>query len=524
MLKHTAGSLDEGYVLFAPIIDSTTYLIDKCGYVVHKWIGHYHPGLSVYLLPTGKLLKTGVDKSSPFTKAGGSGGIIQIIDWDGNVEWQYKLSTSTECQHHDIKYMPNGNILVIAWDKKTQDDVKLAGRNPDLFGKEFWSEQIKELRPIGKDSAEIVWQWKLWDHLIQNFDSTKENFGKVDSHTELIDANYGSEAQMMDWQHFNSIDYNSELDQILISSHNFNEIWIIDHSTTSADAASHKGGKYAKGGDILYRWGNPAAYKNGTNENQQLFYQHDATWIPKGLPQEGNIMIFNNLRGPNINKFSSVDIIKPPVDKNGFYSEEIPFGPTSLNWSYSETNPTDFRAINLSGAQMLSNGNVLICNGPKGEFFEIDTTQTIVWKYVNPVVAGTIVPQGLAPQITNTVFRCTFYPTSYSGLIGKDLTRIGLVENKNSNSEACSLIIPVYDNQNENETNIYPNPTNNFLYIDTEEKDFVIEIYDINGQKRLSVENIHSIKTTDLETGTYYVKLMSKTDFSSQFIKFIIWR
>ncbi|MEI6089809.1 MAG: aryl-sulfate sulfotransferase [bacterium] len=435
LIQHTSGSTDNGYVLFAPMGDTNTYLIDKCGYLLHKWGGNFNPGISVYLLPTGKLLKTCKDESSAFTKAGGVGGIIEIVDWDGNIEWQYKISTPTECQHHAVKYLANGNILVIVWEKKTLEDVILAGRNPESFDDEFWTEKIQELRPIGKDSAEIVWEWKVWDHLIQDFDSTRDNYGKVELHPELIDANYSVETQKVDWHHLNSIDYNPELDQILLSSYNFNEIWIIDHSTTKLEAASHIGGKSAKGGDILYRWGNPRVYRHGTDEDHQLFFQHDAKWIAKGLPYEGCISIFSNLCGTVPNQYSSVFIIKPPVDSTGFYNNDLPYAPKNPDWSYI----TDDLAINLSSAQILKNGHVIICNGTNGLFFEIDNTKNIVWQYRNPSALNVIIPQGQPTMGFNPVFRCEFYPSDFEGFDGKDLSQKGTIENENKNSDNCSL-------------------------------------------------------------------------------------
>src|SRR5690606_15913622 len=93
---------------------------------------------------------------------------------------------------------------------------------------------------------------------------------------------------------FNAIDYNPQLDQIMISTREFSELWIIDHSTTTAEAAGHTGGRSGKGGDILYRYGNPAAYNRGTRADQKFFYQHDAQWIEPGLPGAGNILVFNN--------------------------------------------------------------------------------------------------------------------------------------------------------------------------------------------------------------------------------------
>jgi hypothetical protein len=502
--------------------DTTTYLIDKCGYVVHKWNGKYRPGLSVYLLPNGKLLKSGFDKTSPFSTSGG--GFIEIQDWDGNVEWRYKLSSQEECQHHDIKMMPNGNILAIVYENKTFDEVQIAGRDPESFNKYFWSEKIKELRPIGKDSAEVVWEWKVWDHLVQDFDVERTNYAKVELHPELIDVNLYSSAKQRDWHHMNSVDYNPKFDQILLSSRHYNEIWVIDHSTTTAEAAGHDGGKYGKGGDLLYRWGNPQSYRHGSDENQQLFYQHNAHWIPDGLPYAGSILLFNNLNGPIEARYSSVDIIKTPVDDEGYYNSELPYGPASAEWKYTAPNPTDFFAINLSGAQILPNGNFLICSGAIGKFFEITAQKEIVWEYISPIGMGGIVEQGKDPKLSNNVFRCTFYPADYSAFDGKDLNRKGIIENLNENSNGCTLFVSVNEHVNENRTQIYPNPAVNYLNITTDSPNYIIEIYDAKGEKRLVKVDETSIDTSELENGIYFVKLISKTKLSTTFSKFIIWR
>ena len=160
----------------------------------------------------------------------------------------------------------------------------------------------------------------------------------------------------------NSIAYNAQLDQIVLSVRGCNEIWFLDHSTTTKEAAGHTGGKHGKGGDLIYRWGNPAAYRRGTTRDKQLVQQHDAQWIPDGYPGAGHITIFNNGydRG-----WSSVEEIVPPVDASGRYILEAgkAYGPEKPVWHYEAKNRTDFFSSEISGAHRLPNGNTLICAG-----------------------------------------------------------------------------------------------------------------------------------------------------------------
>jgi hypothetical protein len=234
-----------GQILFAPMNSQITYLINETGIITHTWSSSYLPGEAVYWLNDGTILRT--IKIAP--SGSGVGGGIQKIDWDGTVLWEFRYYTSNVLSHHDIEPLPNGNVLMIAWETKTRNEAIAAGRNPNQVGNSFKPDHIIEVKPTGPTSGEIVWEWHVWDHLIQDYDSSKANYGVVGAHSELIDINYGSSTE--DWLHCNSIDYNINLDQILISSKYFHEIWVIDHSTTTAEAASHTGGNSGKGGDLL---------------------------------------------------------------------------------------------------------------------------------------------------------------------------------------------------------------------------------------------------------------------------------
>lgn len=396
----------DGFILFAPRMSTITYLINNSGEVVHRWESTYKPREGAYLLENGNLLRPVTPGINPTFPGGGSGGKVEELDWNGTVIWDFEYSTDQYCLHHDIEPMPNGNILLIAWELKTNAEAIAEGRNPNLIPTDvIWPTYIIEVDPSNSTGGNIVWEWHVWDHLIQDYDQTKENYGVVKDHPELIDINYGA---LLDWNHVNSIDYNEDFDQIILSVHSFSEIWVIDHSTTLLEAAGHTGGKSGKGGDILYRWGNPKAYHTGGIEDQKLFWQHDAKWIQPGLSGEGNILIFNNGFGRPGLDYSSVDEIIPPVDDTGNYSftPGTSYGPDEATWVYTAENPADFFGLILSGAQRLPNGNTLICNGPYGVFIEVTPEKETVWEYVNR----------FPNPVQNNVFKIHRYPLDYPGL------------------------------------------------------------------------------------------------------------
>ena len=422
-----------GYTLWAPR-NETTYLIDNDGREVHSWTSVYLPGNTAYVLPNGNLVRTGKDGPKDLIRflGGGHGGRVEILDWDSNVLWTFLHATNDYRLHHDIEVLPNGNILMISWELKSEAEAIQAGRDPALISEgELWPDYIIEVEPVGATDFNIVWEWHIWDHLIQDFDPTKDNFGIIFDHPELLDINHvfdGSNPGRANWLHTNSIDYNAELDQIMIGSPRSHEIYVIDHSTTTEEAAGHTGGIYGKGGDFLYRWGNPRAYDRGGPQDQMFFGGHHDTWIDPGLPGEGHVLFYNNRAGGN---YSRVDEFVSPVDGSGFYPMPIGqhWGPDELEWSYVHTPPEEFFSGGLSGAQRLPNGNTLICEGrgatTAGEaanFFEVTDAGDIVWRYVNPVGNAGPIMQGGLPTSDFNSFRVQRYPLDYPGFDGQDLT------------------------------------------------------------------------------------------------------
>jgi hypothetical protein len=513
----------DGYILFSGISSTETYLIDKCGRKVNQWSSSYRPGLSVSFLTNGELFRTGLSASSSFGSGGGKGGVLEKYNWKGDLLWSYTISDADQCQHHDAIVLPNGNILAIVWDRKTMAAATLVGKNPAvttlLDKQEVWSEKIIELQPVGKNSANIIWEWKAWDHLVQDFDNAKINYAQVDQHPELLDVNYVLKGPPTnpDWLHINSVDYNPITDQILLSCHNFGEFWIIDHSTTTSQAASHSGGKAGKGGDILYRWGNPITYGRGTVADQKLFKQHHATFIKSGYPNAGKVLVFNNGVNRSTSSYSSIDMID--ISKAGFpytIGATSAYLPSSVFWTYTAATPSTFYAANISGAHALSNGSFLITDGPRGEVFEIDSTSKIKWRYINPVNNTGPMAQGSIPNL-NTVFRAEYYPKTYSGFKDIIFTPTTELEINPINPSLCALAAQIEETSVADIFSVSPNPVDNtkMLKIDFDIPVYgSLELLNTIGQKVMSRQLEGKDKQVyldvkDLSQGVYFLSCKS---------------
>ncbi len=310
-----------GCTLFSVNGSRQTLLVDMDKTVVHGWSHSRSGGYSAYLLEDGSLLRTAMGGSSAMN-AGGAQGVVERVGPTGTMLWEYTYSTNAHRAHHDIEPMPNGNVLMIAWERKTAAQAAQAGR---ARAAEIWPDHIIEVQPSGSSGGAIVWEWHAWDHLIQDRDPTKGNYGVVADHPELLDVNMGSAS--------------------------------------------------GRGGDILYRWGCPANYDApGT---RVFDVAHCAVWVPDGCPGAGNILVFNNREHQGT---SAVIELVPPADGLGNYYREIgaAYGPAVPAWSYTAAG---FYSAHLGGCQRLPGGNTLIVESVAGNILEVDGTGAVQWSY-----------------------------------------------------------------------------------------------------------------------------------------------
>ena len=530
----------EGFTLFTARQYHTSYLINNEGRKINEWAQANGDRVeNCRLLENGQLIRS-VNLLLPFYNGKpGAHGKLELVNWDGSVDWSMTYADSTHVLHHDVvPILQNDSsyhFLVSTWDVVPGDTAIAHGRNPSAVGGSsnyILVERILEIEPVGTSNYNIVWEWSVMDHLVQQDYPSAGNYisnGALNN-PQLFHFNYfkntlPSTLTISDWMHVSGFDHNPTLDQIVFSHHGANELIIIDHSTTIVEAAGHTGGSSGMGGDILYRWGNPRTYDvMAPNHFQAL---HSPHWIPDTLVHGGKLMVLNN--GFNSGS-SSIDILTPPVDITNQYvipATGTAFGPINLDWSYS--NGSDFHTGNMGNGQRLPNGNTLINEAVKGWFFEIDTNNTIVWKYRCPTIASgpmvfnvdttsipTTNPSG---DLENEVFRIYKYPLNYSGFDGEDLTPGDFVEVNNP--------LTIDDlNKKEDALVIYPNPTSGKFIITGEFTNSTIQVLSMDGKQI----QVHTTKSNSVEldisnqaAGLFFIKVINNETGSISFTKVNKW-
>ena len=461
----------DGYCLYNPLNNRTTYLIDADGQIAHTWNCNVNGNYTVLLKDNGHIIRGGVYGNNQLFGAA-VGGMVQEYDPDGNIVWQFIYSDQDHVSHHDITLMPNGNVLLTAWEVMNRSELEALGYQGSFSTR--YAPHFIEVQQDGIN-GKIVWEWHMWDHFVQDVDSTLANYGVISENPQLLDINVTTTGRGPggDWFHVNGVNYDPRLDQIVFSSRYLSEIFVIDHSVTTEEAASHEGGNAGMGGDFLYRWGNPSNYDT---PGKRIIPGpcHDARFINNnGGPNDGFIQFFNNGAG-NGGAGSRVDAIKTPL--NGYNYDKIPgeaYEPEDPTW-FHETRDA---ASGQSASDRLPNGNTFVCLSGR-YLYEVDSLENVVWQYA---------------ARTAKAFR---YTCDHPGIIQ-------LLNNPCDVSTSQETFIST-------DLNVSPNPSQGIFYLSGQDFNLTvrhISVFNMTGQLVFESHNNPVIDLSGQSSGTYIAQV-----------------
>ena len=521
----------DGYTLFGS--GGTSYLIDMEGHVVHSW----KIGTNPRFTEGGTILDaTGGNPSNSNT--------WKELDWDGNTVWQYTESRSTYHAHHDFAKIFNPKLgdstfIYIANKDLTSQQCLDAGCDP---ANSYTGSQMDAIVEVNMKGT-VIWEWCFFDHVVQNIDASKSTYGVIKDTPGRINLNLRGNPVKSDWLHCNSLDYNQDLDLIVINSVH-GEFYVIDHGNTftKGDPTGSIALAASAKGDFLYRFGDPAKYDQGdppsvldnwekaTSGHKQIGGAHDIQWIKTGLSGAGNFLVFNNAEnlfeltpqsyifeinpylnsaGSNTGKFvnppaAGYNIVNSP---NSNLMKEKKNISKQVVWRYSSKNNTSFYSTIGSSAQRLPNGNTFICSMNDGHFFEISPSDTsVVWEYINPVTRSGIRKIKVDNYPTyNAAFRAYRYTKDHPALKGKDLTAgktlTGFDPDYYIPKDITAIKSLIADPEYESSlSQNYPNPFANSTTIEFElmnNKRVGLTIYDLSGNQ------VKTLVNTNYPAGKY---------------------
>ncbi|MEO9893893.1 aryl-sulfate sulfotransferase [Aurantibacter sp.] len=349
----------ETYFLIADQQNNEAHLINYDGDELFNWEFGQSLGNDINLLSDGSLVVCLKATNASITY-GGYGGIFRKINADQSIDWEVSYSTDDYTAHHDVEYLSNGNIIFPVWSELSQAEASEEGfaANYNLN-----PESIIEMNPI---TEEIVWEWHAMDHIIQDYDNTKANFGVVSENPNKIDVNYNYQTRNDgDIMHINGLTLDEEKDLLYLTVNNYSEIWVIDHSTTTNESSTNTGGNYGLGGDLVYRFGNPETYDNiGESTLSNVHYPN--------LLDTGNMLAYANDVFNNQSQVVEYEL-NPPYQLIAGQDNE----PTVV-WSFTNS---DLYSSGLSSAVRMDNGNTLIAEGRDGTLWEVNSQGEIEWLY-----------------------------------------------------------------------------------------------------------------------------------------------
>jgi len=376
-----------GYTLFTPMLitrrqmegkqESTVYLIDMNGRIVHHWTVPGVIKLHAELLDNGHIICAVDDLTKPktVTLAFSIHSILEL-DWDSNVVWRYD-NEMMDC--HDRCRLRNGNTLIQRYEPiaseiqekvkggipgtenkgitKNNSDDDFGWRLDDSIEGTMYTLVLDEITPEG----EVVWSMNLSEAL--------------DPEIDVITPYCGREL----WPGLNSIEEMPD-GNIISTSYNLSTVYIWDKKNKT----------------VKWRFGNNV----GNPTQNRVSFPHDPTVLANG-----NILVFDNGRYHSADPSGAINYFNPDL------SRVIEINPESGNivWEYRAENPVDFYSTYISSARRLPNGNTLICEGAIGRIFEVTSRGETVWEYWSPIYTRS----GNRYGVTNAIFRAMRYDVNH---------------------------------------------------------------------------------------------------------------
>ncbi len=168
------------------------------------------------------------------------------------------------------------------------------------------------------------------------------------------------------WTHVNGISLTAA-GEILVSCRNIDRVLAISHP----------------GGEVTWKWGGAR-------------HQHSPVET-----SNGNVLLFDN------------GVHRSNVPRSRVAEVERATG--NVAWSYEGDPPESFFSWNVSSAEELANGNVLVCEGAAGRLFEVTREGDVAWEWISPYRGR------IAGRTSAIIFRAHRYGADYSGLAGREL-------------------------------------------------------------------------------------------------------
>ena len=401
---------DSGYTLFMGR-QIGAILINMNGKVVRQWKDFM--GMPCKMIKGGHILGSLAARDAAIASQDFAD--VTMIDWDGNVEWTFNKYDHVNDpdgiewaarQHHDYQMEGNPVGYPVPGQEVTPDFGKMMilthkdVNKPKISPHQLLDDCVIEIDREGN----ILWEWSVIDHF-NEFGFTEEQKNAMyrdptmrpTGQGDLFHINCASYVGPNHWYDEGDERFNPE--NIIMDSRECNIMFIVSHET----------------GEIVWQVGPDFTKTPELRIFGTIVGPHHTHMIPKGLPGEGHIMVYDNggwagYGAPN--QFSKTGLKVSRRDG----SRVVEFDPTTLEivWECKgeEIGATDapftthyFYSPLTSDAQRLPNGNTFICEGTSGRFMEFTPDNELVWEYNYPRLGSGLIyrayriPYDWVPQL-----------------------------------------------------------------------------------------------------------------------------